>query len=124
VYTSATASLAALEYLVNLEPEDAPADLVLVPADVPASLAVKEVRAETLAAEWRSVPAPQSLARLGMEWARAQTTAVLSLPSAVLPFERDYLLSPGHRDFVSIVVGRPLPFTLDPRLWKTRPSQA
>jgi RES domain-containing protein len=123
VYTSATASLAALEYLVNLEPEDAPADLVLVPADVPASLAVEEVQLETLAADWRSVPAPQSLARLGTEWARAQSTAVLSLPSAVLPFERNYLLNPGHRSFVSIVVGRPRPFTLDPRLWKVRPSQ-
>jgi RES domain-containing protein len=119
VYTSATASLAVLEYLVNLEPEDAPADLVLVPADLPDALAV-DVPLERLPADWRTAPAPEALARIGTEWARAGRSAVLSVPSAILPVERNYLLDPAHRDFAAIVVGRPQPFSLDPRTWKTR----
>ena len=39
VYTSASASLAALEYFVHLDPEDAPPDLILVPGDIPPAVA-------------------------------------------------------------------------------------
>ena len=120
VYVSATASLAALEYFVNLDVEDAPRDLVLIPTDVLESLTVEEVRLETLPSDWRRAPPPEALARLGTEWARQRRSPVLSVPSAVVPLERNYLLNPNHRAIASIVVGRPAPFALDPRLWKVR----
>ena len=116
VYASATASLAALEYFVNLDVEDAPPDLVLVAADVPDSLAVEEVAVDALPRGWRRVPALEALARIGTDWARSGRTAVLSVPSAVVPVERNYLLNPAHRDFARIVVGRPERFVLDPRM--------
>ena len=124
VYTSADASLAVLEYFVNLEWEEAPADLVLIPADVPDALAVEEVRLDRLPAGWRATPAPEALARLGTEWARHARTAALSVPSAIVPVERNYLLNPAHPDFAAIVIGRPQPFTLDPRMWKAGRARA
>ena len=116
VYVSATASLAALEYFVNLDLDEAPPDLVLVPADVPETVAVDEIAIDDLPRGWRRVPAPEALARLGTDWARAGRTVVLSVPSAVVPVERNYLLNPAHRDFAAIVVRHADRFVLDPRM--------
>ena len=118
VYTSASASLAAVEYFVHLDPEDAPSDLILVPSDISPSLVIRELRDEELPSKWRSLPAPDALAQIGTEWARELESAVLSVPSAVVPVERNYLLNPAHPDFRKIVFGRARPFSFDPRMWK------
>ena len=121
VYTSANASLAALEYFVHLDPEDAPSDLSLVPADIPAGLAITELSIAALRADWRSLPAPDALAQIGTSWASRLESAVLSVPSAIVPEERNYLLNPAHPRFGKIVFGPGRAFSLDPRMWKTRP---
>src|SRR6059036_1547871 len=118
VYTSASAALATLEYFVHLDVEDAPPDLVLIAADVPGALGIEEIRVGRLPRDWRRTPAPEALARLGTEWARRGRTAVLAVPSAVVPVERNYLLNPMHPDFRAIVVRRAERFALDPRMWK------
>ena len=120
IYTSASASLAALECFVHLDPEDAPADLILIPVDIPSSVKIRALRTDDLPTDWRSLPAPDALAQIGTEWARDLRTAVLSVPSAVVPDERNYLLNPAHREFVRIDFGPPRPFSFDPRMWKGR----
>jgi RES domain-containing protein len=47
---------------------------------------------------------------------QASTSAVLSVPSAVVPAERNYLLNPAHPDFERIEMGEPRPFRFDQRL--------
>ncbi len=74
-----------------------------------------------LPADWRSLPASDALARMGTSWARRLESAVLSVPSAVVPEERNYLLNPAHLQFREIAFGPARPFAFDPRLWKTRP---
>jgi len=123
VYASASASLAAVEYFVHLEPEDAPSDLVLIPADVPPSLVIRELRIEELPSNWRSLPAPDALTHIGTEWARELKSAVLAVPSAVVPVERNYLLNPAHPAFRKIVFRPARPFSFDPRMWKTPPRR-
>jgi RES domain-containing protein len=118
VYTSATLSLAVLEYFVNLSPGDAPADLVRIAADLPEDLAVTPLDPAELPRGWRRYPAPESLAEIGTRWAEAAKTAVLAVPSAVVPEERNYLLNPAHPDFRRTSVGKPEPFSLDARMWK------
>jgi len=118
VYTSATLSLAALECFVHVDPRDAPADLVAIPADVPDGLARREIAAGGLPAAWRRFPAPERLADLGTAWLRSGATAVLVVPSAVVPQERNVLLNPAHPEFRRVAVGRPEPFGFDPRMWK------
>jgi RES domain-containing protein len=118
VYTSATLSLAALEYFVHLDPIDAPSDLVAILAEIPDTLARTEIRAETLPPNWRAYPAPEQLAEIGTTWVRARTTAVLVVPSAVVPQERNCLLNPAHSDFRRIRAGKPEAFSFDPRMWR------
>jgi len=120
VYTSRTLSLAALEYFVHLAVADAPDDLVAVPADLPDSVSRQEVRLADLPRNWRAYPAPEALADVGTRWVEAGRTAVLIVPSAVIPRERNYLLNPVHPEFKFIRVGAPEPFTFDARIWKPR----
>jgi RES domain-containing protein len=124
VYTSASASLAALEYFVHLDPEDAPPDLILTPVDIPPSLAIRELPIEELPPGWRSLPAPDALAHIGTSWARQLESAVLSVPSAIVPEERNYLLNPAHPEFREITFAPARPFSFDPRMWKRPRSRA
>jgi RES domain-containing protein len=116
VYTAGSAALAMAEYLVHLEPREAPRDLVLIAADVPAQVKISMLELERLPSRWRRYPAPEALAARGSQWVRETKTAVLRVPSAVVPQEFNYLLNPAHSDFRRIRVGRPEPFSFDPRL--------
>ena len=117
-YTSESLSLAALEYFVNLDTDLVPDDLVSVRAEIPTGLEHKTIEAGDLPGNWRTYPAPEALQDLGTEWIRRCETVVLSVPSAVVPDERNYLLNPAHQEFSSIRVGSPRPFHFDPRMWK------
>jgi len=118
VYCSATLSLAVLEYFVNLPGGLAPPDLVSIAADVPDALSSESLEAGALPRNWRRYPAPEALAELGTRWVREGKTAVLAVPSVVVPQERNYLLNPAHADFKRVLVGKPDPFSLDLRMWK------
>jgi RES domain-containing protein len=120
VYASQSLSLAALELLVHADPAFLPADLVAIAADVPDALAVEPIEAAGLPRDWRRYPAPEALADRGSDWARAGRTPVLSVPYAVVPQERNFLLNPAHPDFGRIRTGKPEPFAFDTRL---RPSR-
>jgi RES domain-containing protein len=119
VYTSATLSLAVMELLVHLDDDDLAKAYVAVPADIPDTLAVKRVRVVDLPRSWRRYPAPAALVELGARWAAAAETAVLAVPSAVIPHELNYLLNPRHPHFKRIRVRKPEAFSFDPRLRKT-----
>jgi RES domain-containing protein len=118
VYTSGSLALAALEMFVNFEPEDMPQDLVSIAAAIPDSVEAESIAIGDLPAGWERAPAPEYLQLLGAGWVRRQNTAVLSVPSAVIPSERNFLLNPSHRDFKRIKIGKPETFRFDPRLWK------
>jgi RES domain-containing protein len=116
VYTAATLSLCALEYLVHVEPALAPAEMVAIAAEVPGAVRLAEVAAATLPPDWREYPAPERLQDIGTDWIRSAATVGLWIPSAVIPHERNLLLNPAHPDFSRIRLRAPAPFAFDPRL--------
>ncbi len=118
VFTSATLSLAALERFVHTDSDLEPTDLLAIPVEILDDIASDAVEVETLPADWRTFPAPPALARIGAQWFRASRTPVLSVPSVVIPHERNFVLNPTHREFTQIVIGRSEPFSFDPRMWK------
>jgi RES domain-containing protein len=117
IYTSATLSLAALELFVHTDPDLAPSDLLAIPADIPDDLVVHELALPDLPLTWREIPAPAELQELGRSWI-VQRKAALSVPSAVVPTERNYLLNPAHAAFQRIQIGEAHGFSFDPRMWK------
>jgi RES domain-containing protein len=118
VFTSATLSLAALEQFVHTDSDLEPTDLLAIPVEIPDDIESDAVELETLPADWRTFPAPPALAAIGDQWFRASRTAVLSVPSVVIPHERNFVLNPTHREFPHVVIGRSEPFSFDPRMWK------
>ncbi len=118
VFTSATLSLAALERFVHIDSDLEPVELVAIPVDIHEDIARESVELATLPIDWRSFPAPPALAVLGEEWFRGASTAVLSVPSVVIPHERNFVLNPTHRQFARLSIGRAEPFSFDPRMWK------
>lgn len=115
VYAAGSASLAVLEVLVRIDPSGFPADFVFIPAGLGES-AVETLPAGSLPADWRALPRPVSTRSLGTAWAQSRRSVALAVPSAVLPLETVYLLNPEHPAFASVTIGRPIPFSLDPRL--------
>lgn len=116
VYASATLSLAALERFVHTEPYLEPPSLVAIPVDVPDTVRTTSIDLGDLSENWRDYPAPDSLQLFGERWAREARTAALSVPSVVIPQERNYVLNPRHPDFARLRIGRAEPFSFDPRM--------
>ena len=56
--------------------------------------------------------------RYGPAWLRAGQSAVLEVPSAIVPSEKNYVPNPRHPDFRRIRIGKALAFVFDPRMWK------
>jgi RES domain-containing protein len=116
VYTSGSQSLAVLEILVQDEPLRA--RYVVIPAVLPRNLKIERIAPDQLPSDWRSLAARDQLQVIGTDWARRRSSAVLAVPSAVIPSETNYLLNPLHPAFAKIEIGEPQDFTTDLRLIK------
>jgi RES domain-containing protein len=118
VYCSRLLSLAALEYLVHLNPMLAPDDLVAFAVEVP-DVAAERLAESDLPAGWsRRVAATREI---GDRWLAASRSPVLIVPSAVLPAalvpdEVNVLINPVHPAAADAGVVDRRPFTFDPRL--------
>lgn len=116
VYTAESRALALLEMMV----QDAPlrARYVLIPAQWPETVSVTSVELADLAPDWRRLDRRYALQRIGRDWLAGGHSAVLAVPSAVVPAERNYLLNPEHPDFARIIMGEPEALDTDFRLMR------
>lgn len=114
VYTAGSQSLAMLEMLVQDEPLRA--RYVMIPASVPKNLKIERVDPEQLPANWRDPAAREQLLTMGTDWIKRGSSAILAVPSSVIPPETNYLLNPQHPSFAKIEVGQEQPFVTDLRL--------
>jgi RES domain-containing protein len=117
VYTSQSLSLAAMELLAHLDPRLVPPNLVSIEVEIPVDLEISRIGENQLPANWRTYPAPEGLQEMGTRWARAGRTVALSVPSVLIPEERNYLLHPAHPGFRRLRISRPRAFRLDARLF-------
>ena len=113
VYTSATASLAALETLVHLNPAMRFKYLIF-PIEFDERL-VEKLPPASLPAGWRDEPPPPATKRLGDAWVKQARSAVLELPSVIIPGESNFLLNTTHPDFKTITLGKAEAFSFDSR---------
>jgi RES domain-containing protein len=122
-YTAEHLSLAMIEYLVHLDPNHLPQDLMLARARVPEDLPKLRLGADELPSGWRDYPAPESLAQIGDKFVRNREAAVLILPSSLAPTENNWLLNPQHPHFQKIELERTEPFHYDPRLLRRKAGE-
>ena len=126
-YASEHQSLAMLEYFVHLDAGDAPADLVLVTAEVPGDLPCDGVEMNRLPVHWRRSPAPADLAQIGDEFVHRASRCILIVPSALAPNENNWLINPQHPGFEKITVSGIEGLSYDSRMFgpgrRTRPKR-
>ncbi|MCJ7512648.1 MAG: RES family NAD+ phosphorylase [Anaerolineales bacterium] len=115
VYTAEHASLAVLEVLVHLGSPQVLSAYSILRCEFDPSL-LRALAPTVLPVDWRASPAPASLRLIGDRWLAEQESAVLGVPSAVLPLEHNYLLNPLHPDFARVALGKAQLFEFDPRL--------
>ncbi len=116
VYTATSAALSALDVFVHVDPLTAPADLRLLTLDLPAECSMEVLEIGALTKAWADVPAPPELQLIGADWLRRAQALALSVPSAVIPMERNILLNPLHPDASGIQMISDEHFSFDPRL--------
>jgi RES domain-containing protein len=114
VYTSATTSLGLLEKMVHTE-EGLPPIYITIPVTFDADQ-VETIDAEGLPDDWRSLPAPFTLKRIGDGWAESMRSCILEVPSVIVPHESNFILNPEHADFASVEIGDPIDLDIDQRL--------
>lgn len=115
VYTSATASLTVLEIMVHLNNSALIEEYVLFQVEFDESL-VESLDPATLPKSWRVDPPPPMVQAIGDRWVAERRSAVLRMPSVIIPHEHNYLLNPEHPDFPHVHIGKPQPFLFDRRL--------
>ena len=119
VYTASSPASALLEVLVHLElndPDLLPDSYQLLKIAVPDSLSIVEIDEKSLASDWRK---QLELSRMiGNEWLRGSNSALLAVPSAIVPHTKNYLINPAHRDTKQIKIKSHGNYPFDFRLFQ------
>jgi RES domain-containing protein len=115
VYCSESASLAQLEVLVRTQRARDLALYVLIEAHVPEEL-IETLQREDLPDDWNALPESNTTREMGTKWAMEKRSAILGVPSVVIPNELNFLLNPEHPDFSKIETGTSNRVGWDPRL--------
>lgn len=116
IYASSTLALAALEYLVHVDVDDVPDDLIAIQMEVPPEAPVEEILAADLPHDWNREPQHPACLEIGDRWVAESRALALRVPSAIVPEEANCLLNPGHADAGRVQVIRAREFAFDPRL--------
>jgi RES domain-containing protein len=115
VYLAGSRSLAVLEMMAHCSIAALRMKYAVIEVRFDRRLA-KELSEEGLPANWQSDPAPSSTHRIGDEWVRDGRSLALSVPSSIVPQERNFLLNPSHAHFAKMSFGEPRAFQFDSRL--------
>jgi RES domain-containing protein len=97
MYTASSLALCALELLATRAGE-LPDDYVAFSVAIPDSIAITRWSEADLPANWWAIPHPTETQELGTRWALEMHSAVLSVPSAVIRSERNYIINLAHPD--------------------------
>jgi RES domain-containing protein len=105
-----------LEVLVHAEIdfEDIPLTLRYLEIKVPDAIQAGTLNSGALGTAWRKNL--NETRQLGDEWLRAGQTALLSVPSVIVPVTWNILINPLHPDSRQIRIARIHEHVIDPRL--------
>jgi RES domain-containing protein len=118
VYLAETPSGALTEVLVHLEldPADLPDSYRLLKAEVPDTLAIRKLKATELPENWKEHLVVTRT--IGDEWLLQEETALLRVPSAIVPETFNVLLNPLHSEAKQVRVLWHRKYPWDQRLFE------
>ena len=100
VYTGQTLSLAALETVAHLDDLGLPLNRFVVRLTVPSAVwrARETRRLSTLDPAWCAIPGGKASVDVGSAWYRSGKSALLQVPSVVVPEEYAVIINASHPD--------------------------
>jgi|SRR6516165_1418809 RES domain-containing protein len=114
VYLAETPAGALLEVCVHTAANDIPPSYTLVEITVRAGTSVETVDVNSLPREW--LENLEATRAIGSEWLRSMRSALLRVPSVLVPATWNMLLNPRHPESKEIEVTRVLEYPFDVRL--------
>jgi len=104
VYAAPTLALAVLETTAHLDDRGLPLNRFVVRIEVPAAVwkARETIDAATLNPAWCAIPGGRASADRGSAWYRGGSTALLQVPSVIVPEECAVLINARHADAASL----------------------
>ena len=120
IYTASNRALACLETVIHLNAAGLPLNRYLVEIDVPDDVWTNAEVAtiSSLAIGWDAEPAGHVSVDLGSMWIASNRSAILRVPSVIVPEEDNALINPAHPDAVKIKARKIRRWLYDPRLAK------
>ena len=119
VYTANSPASALLEVMVHLELNDLtqlPDAYQLLKIEVPENLVILELNEDELTADWKGNI--EITRAIGDRWLREFNSVLLAVPSAIVPYTRNYLINPSHPDARKINIASHASYPFDLRLFK------
>lgn len=112
IYTASSRASACLENVVHRSGRGLQGDFRTMVIDIPDELPTETILVAGLPDNWSAFDQYSGCQHRGDSWLAASKTAVLRVPSAIVPFEYNYLLNPQHLDFkqVRLIAIEPLAF--------------
>lgn len=115
IYTSESRALAALEYSVNVNIDYIPRALSIATIEIPDTV-IEILRIADLPGDWKQFPAPPSAKDFGTKLLTKTDSAVIGIPSSIIPTEYNYLLNPLHPENVTFKIQDIQDFIFDVRI--------
>ena len=118
VYTSETQALACLETVVHLNAGGLPLNRYLVAITIPAAIwaAARTETQASLPVGWDADPSGRASVQFGTAWIRSNASALLRVPSVIVPDEYNVLINPLHPGSRAITATTIRKWLYDPRL--------
>lgn len=117
LYCASNVSLASLEVLANSQTIYDIETLKLVIINIPETVSINILEEESLAKDWtQNIHYSQNV---GTNWLKKSNSLVLSVPSAVVPIDKNILINPAHPDFHKVEIIDMVDYHFDNRLFKT-----
>ncbi len=98
IYSSQTISMAVLETAAHIDDSGLPLNRYLIELNVPDPIwASREViNRKKLPFTWAAIPAGRASAKIGSDWLSSMRSAILVVPSVIVPEEPIVLINPRH----------------------------
>lgn len=116
IYTASSRALACLENVVHRTGRGLQADFRAICISIPDMIPIQQIDLASLPANWDDFERYTYCQQIGDAWLLGGKTAVLQVPSAIVPTETNYLINPQHPDFAFIEIVRVEPFRFDSRI--------
>ena len=123
VYLSSSLALGILESFIHIAGPPVGVAHVSLRVEIPEEI-IEDLPRARIPGDWREYPPPRSTQELGTDWVKSGSSAVLRVPSVLVPEEKNYILNPAHGDFASVSISEPRPLEFDRRLWHPGRSES